>query len=166
MRLVDPRVAVVAGLVACSGSAHPAGSGKGPQRVISLVPSATEVILALGEADRLVGRTSFDHDPRIASLPSVGGTIDASTEQVVGLHPDLLVGWLTQGGEARDRYAGLGLNIRLVGTETIGEFRAAIDSLGQWLGVPERAESLLVAVDESLAVIRKTAARRKSLSVF
>ncbi|MSR22506.1 MAG: hypothetical protein EXR92_03015 [Gemmatimonadetes bacterium] len=62
-----------------------------PIRVVSLVPSATEILLALGQQDRLVGRTDFDEDPALASVPSVGGGLEPSIERIVSLHPDLVV---------------------------------------------------------------------------
>src|SRR5215471_14269592 len=98
-------------ITACSGAAHGAGNASAPERVLSLVPSATEVIVALGEGRRLVGRTRFDEDAALQQLPSIGGTTDASMEQIVRLHPDLLIGWSSEGREVRDRYAALGLDI-------------------------------------------------------
>ncbi len=65
--------------------AHP------PERVLSLVPSATLLLLELGHGDRLVGRTEFDTDPRLAGLPSVGGGLGPSLEVMLSLRPDLVV---------------------------------------------------------------------------
>src|SRR5262245_11318162 len=122
-------VLIVLVCVACSGSRAGTGNASVPERVLSLVPSATEIILELGEGRRLVGRTRFDNDSALQHLPSIGGSMDASSEQIVRLHPDLLVGWASEGPEARERYAALGLSVRLVGTQTIAEFRDAVDSL-------------------------------------
>ena len=63
------------------------------RRVISLIPSATETLVALGAADRVVGRTRYDVAPEIASRPSVGGGLDPSVEAIVGLRPDVVIGW-------------------------------------------------------------------------
>ena len=54
------------------------------RRIVSLVPSVTETVLALGGADRLVARTRYDLDPRLASLPSLGGGLDLSKVVLVG----------------------------------------------------------------------------------
>ena len=64
---------------------------KYPQRIISLVPSATEMIHAVGASDRLVGVTlNDDFPPSVAQLPKVGDqTIDL--EKVMSLEPDLVV---------------------------------------------------------------------------
>jgi iron complex transport system substrate-binding protein len=63
-----------------------------PQRIVSLVPSATELIYALGGEDRLVGRTDFcDYPPAAKTKPSVGGMISPSLETIVALKPDLVI---------------------------------------------------------------------------
>jgi iron complex transport system substrate-binding protein len=62
-----------------------------PERVVSLVPSATLLLLELGHGHRLAGRTDFDEDPRIADLPSVGGGLGPSLEVLLSLRPDLVV---------------------------------------------------------------------------
>jgi iron complex transport system substrate-binding protein len=62
-----------------------------PERVLSLVPSATLLLLELGHGDLLVGRTEFDTDPRLADLPSVGGGLGPSLEVMLSLRPDLVV---------------------------------------------------------------------------
>ena len=63
-------------LVDAAGRAH--AMGPTPHRVLSLVPSATEVLLALGAEGLLVGRTDFDTLHVLAQLPSVGGPLSRS----------------------------------------------------------------------------------------
>jgi len=63
------------------------------ERVVSLSPSTTEAMFALGEGGMLVGRSRFcDFPPEAARLPVVGGFVDASLETIVALRPDLVVG--------------------------------------------------------------------------
>lgn len=63
-----------------------------PRRIVSLVPSATELIFALGAEDRLVGVTDFcDWPPAARSKPSVGGMIDPSLETIVALKAEVVV---------------------------------------------------------------------------
>src|SRR5713226_7862476 len=61
------------------------------RRVVTLAPSLSEIVLALGAGDRLVGVTRFDDDPRLSTLPRVGGYNDPEPETVLGLHPDLVL---------------------------------------------------------------------------
>ncbi|MCA6074174.1 ABC transporter substrate-binding protein [Fulvivirga sedimenti] len=63
-----------------------------PQRIVSLVPSQTELLFDLGLGDRVVGRTRFCIHPNgIKSLTSVGGTKDFSLERIEALNPDLII---------------------------------------------------------------------------
>ena len=60
-----------------------------PRRVVSLVPSDTYSVIALGAGDRLVGRTTYCEDG--AGVPTVGGTKDVDVDAVLALAPDLVI---------------------------------------------------------------------------
>lgn len=62
-----------------------------PQRIVSLVPSDTHTLLALGALPRLVGRTEWCDLPEVAHLPTVGGTKNVDVEKVIALAPDLVI---------------------------------------------------------------------------
>jgi ABC-type Fe3+-hydroxamate transport system substrate-binding protein len=64
-----------------------------PRRVVSLVPSDTYTLCAIGAAERLVGRTSYCHEPAaaVASVPVVGGTKDVDPDAVMDLAPELVL---------------------------------------------------------------------------
>jgi iron complex transport system substrate-binding protein len=63
-----------------------------PRRIVSLVPSVTEVIYALGAEDRLAGRTDYCEFPAAArAKPSVGGMVNPNLEALVALKPDLVI---------------------------------------------------------------------------
>jgi iron complex transport system substrate-binding protein len=63
-----------------------------PARIVSLVPSVTEIVFSLGAQDRLVGRTDFcDYPPAVRAKPSVGGMVNPNLETLVSLRPDLVV---------------------------------------------------------------------------
>ena len=66
---------------------------KAPQRIISLVPSQTELLHDLGATDLLVGRTKFCiHPPGIQAIPVVGGTKQINQERLLEVKPDLVIG--------------------------------------------------------------------------
>lgn len=62
-----------------------------PQRIVSLVPSDTYSVIALGAADRLVGRTTWCESPEAAHVPAVGGTKDVDVDAVLALAPHLVI---------------------------------------------------------------------------
>jgi iron complex transport system substrate-binding protein len=144
---------VLGGMACASHDERPVASSA--RRVISLVPSVTDLIVALGAEQRLVGRTRYDTDPRLARLPSVGGSVDPSIETIVALRPDLALVWTDSASpRVAAKLRQTGVRVETVGTSTIRDLRETIRDLGHLLSVERSADSLLRAIDESLAVIR------------
>lgn len=65
--------------------------GQPPQRIVSLVPSDTYSLIALGAADRIVGRTTYCESPEVAAVPTVGGTKNVDVDAVIALSPQLVI---------------------------------------------------------------------------
>jgi ABC-type Fe3+-hydroxamate transport system substrate-binding protein len=65
--------------------------GRPPARVVSLVPSDTHSVIALGALDRLVGRTRWCESPQAQGVAVVGGTKDVDVDAVLALAPDLVI---------------------------------------------------------------------------
>jgi iron complex transport system substrate-binding protein len=137
------------------------------RRIVSLVPSATETVLALGAGDRLVGRTRFDRDSAVAALPVVGGGLDPNLESMVELAPDLVVSWFSEEKpDTRKRLDAAGIaSLSLSLEDTTDAFRA-VTMLGQALDLSAGADSLLRRLRDSLADTRRLAARQERRRVF
>ena len=107
-----------------------------PLRIVSLVPSATELIYALGGEDRLVGRTDYcDYPPAAKTKPSVGGMISPSLETIVTLKPDLVIA--TTSGNRLDTFTKLkqiGIAVYAVHAQRIAEMLDAARRLGELTG--------------------------------
>lgn len=137
------------------------------QRVVSLVPSVTDAIVALGAADRLVGRTRYDTAPEIADLPSVGGGLDPSLEALIALEPDLVIGWESaeyRGLRSRLEAGGIAFHATSI-EDTTGVFRS-LDELGTLLDLPDRAAVLAAEVRASLAAVSTAGLRHPKPTVF
>lgn len=65
--------------------------GRPPTRIVSLVPSDTYTLIALGATERIVGRTRYCESPEVAHVPQVGGTKDVDVAAVIALAPDLVI---------------------------------------------------------------------------
>lgn len=133
-------------------SGDDAPSGVFPQRIVSLSPSTTEAVFALGAGDRLVGRSKFcDYPPEAAQLPSVGGYIDPSLEVILSLQPDLVVGARGPSGRGMtDRLEERGIKTLFPQTESLADIEAMLRELGTRLG-PEnqtRAEAIIEGIHE------------------
>lgn len=125
------------------------------QRVVSLVPSLTEVVVALGGAEQLVGRTRFDEDPRIADVVSVGGTVDPDVEATLDLRPDLVITW--SDADARfltERFEGFGIPVYAARAGSIADFEGHALALGALLGREAEGEAVVNDVRRRLHALR------------
>lgn len=127
-----------------------------PQRVLSLVPSATATLVALGARDRLVGRTEFDTLGVLAGLASVGKGLQPSMEVVVSMDPDLVILFAGQSDRVTaSRLDDLGIPYLRVKPDGMADVRAMIAELGEIVDNPSGAASLVAGMDRSLARIRR-----------
>jgi iron complex transport system substrate-binding protein len=132
-----------------------------PSRIISLVPSATETLLALGAQGSLVARTVFDADPTLASLPSVGGGLQPNLESLVSLDPDLVIRFAGDADpDTPARMDDFGSRHMAVRLDQIQDVRAFIADLGSVTGSHDRARTLLARIDGTLEDIRRAVEKR------
>jgi iron complex transport system substrate-binding protein len=138
---------VLAFVVACSCArrSSPGPSKATPSRVVSLSPSTTETLFAIGAGDRTVGRSRFcDYPPEALRLPVVGGYVDPSLEAIVALKPDLVVGARGPAGHGLvDQLTALGIATFFPPTESMAEIDAMIEGLGERLGLRDAAEGVV-----------------------
>ena len=109
-----------------------------PQRIVSLVPSVTEIVYALGGEDRLVGVTDFcDWPPEAAKKPRVGGMLAPNLELIVALKADLVVA-TTEGNrqETFNQLQRLGIPVFTVNPHRLSDVMAVIAQLGELTGRP------------------------------
>jgi iron complex transport system substrate-binding protein len=134
-----------------------------PQRIVSLLPSLTETVCALGACARLVATDRYSDWPaEVNALPKTGGLEDAQVEGIVRLAPDLVL--LSRTQRITDRLRELGVKSFALDTETYAAISRVVSVVGAILAVPERATALNrqieTAVDELGA--RALARRRGS----
>ena len=142
-----------------------------PQRIVSLSPSTTEALFALGGGGLLVGRSRYcDYPPEATRLPQVGGYVDPNLEAVLGLAPDLVVGARgPMGTKITDALDQRGIPWFFPKTESFQEIRTMIGDLGQRTGHDHDAKRILADLDASLAHTRSRVAGRtkpRTLLVF
>ncbi len=135
--------------------------------MVTLAPSLTETVLALGAGDRLVGVSRFDELPEVAALPRVGGFIDPSIEAVVALAPDLVLVQPAPGNKQPvEKMADLGVPVLAVPMHSLASTVAAIREVGRALGLSPRAEALVKEIETARANIRAQARGRRPLRVL
>lgn len=106
-----------------------------PQRIVSLLPSLTETVCALGECQRLVGLDRYSNHPAsVRALPRVGGGLDPNIEAVVALKPDLVL--LATSSRAAQRLQSLGLTVAAFEPRSHAGVKRVLEQVGTLLGVP------------------------------
>ena len=118
-------------------TSYAADTTKPAQRIISLLPSLTETVCALGACNRLVGVDRYSNWPEsIALLPRLGGGIDPNIESIVALKPDLVL----MAGSARgvERLKSLGLAVITMEPKNYADVQIALGVVAKALGVPSK----------------------------
>ena len=127
------------------------------RRIVSLAPSLTETVYALGLQDRLVGDTEFcDYPPDAQKKTKVGGAINPSIEQIAALHPDLVL--VTKGLnrlETVHALDNLGISSYATDPHTVNDIIASSKKLADLLGVPEAGASVAAEMERQLAALQQ-----------
>lgn len=140
-----------------------------PQRIVSLVPSLTELVWWLGCGDGLIGRTRFCTEPAemAAAIPALGGTKDPDIAAITALQPDLVI---TNREENRredvEALRGHGLNVLVTDPNTVAEATAMIAALGDLLGEQPRTSALVSDIHAAIAEPGPVAAPRVLVAVW
>src|SRR5690349_5363981 len=119
------------------------------RRVVSLLPSFTEILFAIGAGDRLVGRTTWcDYPPEARAVPSVGDGMPPSVEAVAARHPDLVVLYRSgPNATAAAQLERLGIPTVLFDLNRLEELAPAARRLGVLTGRGAAGDSLARAMD-------------------
>lgn len=115
-------------------------------RVVTIAPSLTETVVALGAVGRLVGVSRFDEQSEVASLPRVGGFNDPGVETIVALKPDVVVVQKSPGNQKPvERLASLGITVLALPLTTVQDVLDAMTELGRVLERDDVARELVTA---------------------
>ncbi len=136
---------------------------KPPRRILSLVPSATEILVALGQEARLVGRTDYDTEPPVAHLPSVGGGLRPSIERVISLDPEIVVRFRAESDPVTPRQLDAsGIAHVAIRPDRLEDIGRIIRLLGSMVGEEARADSLRTAMERDADAASREAGSRRS----
>jgi iron complex transport system substrate-binding protein len=123
-----------------------------PGRIVSLAPSMTEILFALGLGDNIVGVTTYcDYPEEAKKKPKIGGMSNPSLEAVLSLKPDVVV--LTTDGnpkEFEERLLSLKIKTYVFEARTLSDLPQGIRELASALGVKGRGERLAESIEEGV----------------
>lgn len=140
-----------------------------PQRIISLVPSTTEMLFVMGAGPRVAGVSNYDHfPPDVERLPKVGGLLDPNVERLLSLKPDLVIVYDTQTDLKRQLERARIPMFRYV-HRGLPDITQTMRALGERIGMKAAADAAALRIEEQLAATRARVAGRtrpKTLLVF
>lgn len=138
------------------------------QRIVSLMPHATELLFEVGAGDHVVGAVQYSDYPEAAKkIPRVGGYSALNIEAIVALKPDLLIAW-PEGNRNRelDRLKALGLPILVSDPREFKDIANALFIYGKITDNNEKAAKAIATFNKKLTYLRNTYSEQEKVSVF
>lgn len=139
-----------------------------PRRIVSLNPTTTELLFAIGAGRRVVGRTHWDAWPDSARLvPDLGDGLRPNVEAVLAAHPDLVVLYASADNRAAaSQLRAAGIATLALKVDRIADFRRTVALLGAATGETARAREVVDSVDRTLDRVRRATAGLARPTVF
>jgi len=134
-----------------------------PRRIVSLNPTTTEVLFAIGAGSRLVGRSMYDAFPESAlAVPNLGAALRPNVEAIIGAKPDLVLLYASQDNrDASERLRQAGIATAALRIDSIAQFERDTRLIGRITGDSVRAN---MVVDSVRATLDRVRAATRSLA--
>lgn len=134
-----------------------------PQRIVSLAPSNTEVVYALGQGGLLVGDTEYsDYPPDAKNKPKVGGYAEIDLEKVVGLSPDLVLATSIHTQGVVPEMEKRGLVVVVVEPKNVEDVATKVAFIGQLIGASDPASRLSAQLKNRIDAVSSQVASAKT----
>lgn len=135
-----------------------------PRRIISVVPSVTETLFALGVGGNVVAVGDYDHfPPEVEKRPRIGGLINPNIEKIMELHPDLVITYGSQ-DVLNERLRSLGIQVFPFRHGNVEKTLGFILDLGRQVGqvgAEDPAQRLVAAIRKTFEDVRAAAPAKK-----
>ncbi|WP_075833805.1 ABC transporter substrate-binding protein [Deinococcus marmoris] len=123
-----------------------------PQRIVSMLPSDSETLCAIGACDKLVGVDDYsDYPQQVTKLPKMGGLYDPKIEAIVGQRPDLVL--VSKYGKIAESLTQAGITVIAVNPETYEEVFSKTLVLGKIVNREAQAKNLVTGMRRDIAKI-------------
>jgi iron complex transport system substrate-binding protein len=131
------------------------------RRIVSIAPSITETLYALGAAERLAGDTDYcDDPPEAKTKPHVGAPLNPSLEAILALKPDLVIATAINRRETVLALEGLGVPVYGTDPRSVEETVDSIERLGELIGAERKGKTLATQLRARLEELRRRLAGR------
>jgi iron complex transport system substrate-binding protein len=141
---------------------------KSPQRIVSMLPSLTESVCALGQCGRLVGVDRYSNWPKnLSKLPQLGGGLDPNIEAIVALKPDVVL--VASSTRAIAQLESLGFKVVALEPKVHADMQRVLTTLGQILDIPadQGAKRVWGEIDVAMTAAEKSIpSKAKGVNVY
>ncbi|AMA71929.1 MULTISPECIES: ABC transporter substrate-binding protein [Aneurinibacillus] len=127
---------------------------KKPERIVSVMPSATEIAYAVGAGDKVVGVSNYDNYPEEVKTKEKVGDLKVNIEKVVSLEPDLILAD-TGNGEAIEALRKTGLPVVVMGAKTFDEIYDSIEMIGKVTGNEVKAAEVIKRMKDDVREVQE-----------
>jgi iron complex transport system substrate-binding protein len=134
-------------------------------RIVSLAPSVTETLFALGAGPEVVGVSQYcDYPPQVRDLPRVGSFLTPNLEAIIALRPTLVVG-LELSSDVRQIRAlnSMGYPVLLVSDDSLQQIEMSIEKVGARINRRDEAHRLVAQIQAQIAAVQNRLAHAKPL---
>ncbi|KQB92762.1 ABC transporter substrate-binding protein [Geobacillus sp. 47C-IIb] len=132
-----------------------------PQKIVSLIPSNTEIAYALGLGEKIVGVSDFDNYPDDVKTKTKVGSMEFNVEKIISLKPDLVLAHASSAHNAKDGLQQLkdaGITVLVINSATsFNDVYASIKLIGQATGTADKAEQVIHDMKAKLAQMKEKA---------
>ncbi|HLI79631.1 MAG TPA: ABC transporter substrate-binding protein [Candidatus Binataceae bacterium] len=125
-------------------------------RIVTLVPSVTETLFALGVGDEVVGVSSFDdYPPQVRNLPKVGSFLTPNLEAIAALRPTLVIGRGISSNQRELRaMRAMGYEVLTIEDDSLAQIEQSIRTIGARLGKSQQASTVIASIEASVNDVR------------
>lgn len=141
---------------------------KEPQRIVSLAPSITELIYALGAGDRVVGVTSFDnYPPEVQDVPKVGDFNGPNVEAIIAQKPDIIFASSLSGKDKMESLQqSTGIPVAVLEAKNIQQIYESIELIGKLTGTQDKGQQVIQEMQNKIDEISSKTKNLPKVKVF
>lgn len=134
-----------------------------PEKIVSLIPSNTEIAFALGLGEQIVGVTDYDNYPKEVTEKEKVGGMEFNIEKIISLNPDLVLGFggqaMGSSTEGLQQLRDAGITVLVVNDATsFADVYKAIKMVGTATGTKEEADTIVADMKAKVAKVKEKAA--------
>lgn len=125
-----------------------------PKRIVSLLPSDTEILFALGLGDKVVGVSKWADYPAEAKTKPIIGDMNIDTEKVIAQKPDLVIGGATATKQGIEALRKLGVTVYAMEPTTMEEVESSIKEVGRMTNTNVKADEVVAGMEAKVAAVK------------